>query len=416
MSTIPIVLAAALLFVVGLVGVVRALLRISRPDEVLVISGVKRSTLGHKRVGYRLQQGGRTFVVPLFNRVDRLDLSNMIIDIRVQGAYSKGGIPLDVEGIANVKIASTEPIIGNAIERFLGKSRHEIMAVARETLEGNLRGVLATLTPEEVNQDRIKFATSLLAEAGDDLRRLGIVLDTLKIQNVTDDRGYLDSIGRRQSADLQRRSRVAEAGSRAEAMERDASNFEEKEIKRIEAEIELAHATAAKQLVDAETLEAAYVAEQRAEVAALIAESTAELEVQKARLEQTRLKLKADVVEPAMAQRQALIEKARANAALTIEEAKATATALRRLNASFELAGDDAQRLFVAQKLTGLVGQVLSTVQSTQIDSVTVVDGELARGDGLSGKATIAAKVLQETTGLELGRLFGAEAPALTTG
>src|SRR5678810_680121 len=144
----------------------------------------------------------------MLERVDRMDLTNMIIDLRVQGAYSKGGIPLNVEGVANLKIAGHDPVIGNAIERFLGKTREEIMKVARETLEGNLRGVLATLTPEEVNRDRVKFAEELLTEADKDLHSLGLELDTLKIQNVSDDKGYLDSLGRAQSAGLIMRSRV----------------------------------------------------------------------------------------------------------------------------------------------------------------------------------------------------------------
>ena len=116
-----------------------------------------------------------------------------------------------------MKVAGEQPVLDNAIERFLGVGRDKIMAVAKETLEGNLRGVLATLTPEEVNEDKIKFAQSLLDEAEDDLRRLGLELDTLKIQDVSDDVGYLDSIGRRQSAEVQKRALIAEARSRAEA-------------------------------------------------------------------------------------------------------------------------------------------------------------------------------------------------------
>src|SRR5438270_918676 len=83
------------------------------------------------------------------------------------------------------------------------------IGVARETLEGNLRGVLATLTPEEVNTDREKFAQELLHEADHDLAKLGLELDTLRIQHISDDKGYLDSIGRRQTAELLKRSRIA---------------------------------------------------------------------------------------------------------------------------------------------------------------------------------------------------------------
>ena len=147
----------------AIVWIINRLIYICPPNEVLIFSGTHRAISdGDERVvGYRVIQGGRGVRVPLFERVDRMDLSNMPIDLRVTGAYSKGGIPLNVQGVANVKISSQKSQLANAIERFLGRPREEIMAVARETLEGNLRGVLATLTPEEVNQDREKYATEL---------------------------------------------------------------------------------------------------------------------------------------------------------------------------------------------------------------------------------------------------------------
>ena len=93
------------------------------------------------------------------------------------------------------------------------------------------------MTPEEVNEDKIKFAQSLLDEAEDDLRRLGLELDTLKIQDVSDDVGYLDSIGRRQSAEVQKRALIAEARSRAESAIRAASNQQETEVSQLDAQI-----------------------------------------------------------------------------------------------------------------------------------------------------------------------------------
>ena len=105
------------------------------------------------------------------------------------------------------------------------------MAVARETLEGNLRGVLSTLTPEEVNQDREKFARRAARTRREhDLARLGLELDTLKIQHVSDDKGYLDSIGRRQTAELLKRSRIAEAENHALSAENAAENLQNQEI------------------------------------------------------------------------------------------------------------------------------------------------------------------------------------------
>ena len=226
----------------------------------------------------------------------------MPIEVAVQGAYSKGGIPVNVHGIANVKIAGEQPVLDNAIERFLGVDRARIMAIAKDTLEGNLRGVLATLTPEELNEDKIKFAQSLLAEAEDDLRKLGLELDTLKIQDVSDDVNYLDSIGRRQSAEVQKNALIAEARAKAESAVRSASNRRETELSKIEAQITTARADNARRLADAQTRGGALVAEAQGQVASQLARAEGELEVQKARIEQVKRQLAADVLEPARAQ------------------------------------------------------------------------------------------------------------------
>ena len=109
---------AVLVSIVSLAG---NLLYICEPNEVLIFSG--RS--GKK--GYRYVRGGRAWRTPLLEKVDRLDLTNMIIDLQVNGAYSKGGIPLNVQGVANIKIAGHEPVLDKAVERLMGKRRSQIM-------------------------------------------------------------------------------------------------------------------------------------------------------------------------------------------------------------------------------------------------------------------------------------------------
>ena len=395
-----------ILLVVVVAVVMSRLIYICAPNEVLIFSGGRRS-VGTKSVGYRLVQGGRGMRIPLFERVDRMDLTNMIIDIRTAGAYAKGGIPLNVEGVANLKIASTEPIIGNAIERFLGKSREEVIKVARETLEGNMRGVLATLTPEEVNQDRVKFAQELLTEADKDLKNLGLKLDTLKIQNVSDDRGYLDSLGRKQSADLVMRSRIAEAENQATAAERSAENLQNQEIARVDAQIAMARAEANKRVVDAQTKKQAMIAEEHARVIALVAKATAEVEVQKARTEQVRLQLVADRVKPAEAEKVKRIEAARGKAAKVIEEGKATATAIRQLTKTWQSNGDSARQILLAQKLTPLIGQFMRTAKSLPVDKLTVIDKSLSAGGGnLAVNAAVTSEQLKQTIGVDLPGLI----------
>jgi flotillin len=399
---------AIALAVVTIIIVITRLIYICPPNEVLIFSGGHRavSDSDSRVVGYRVVQGGRGIRIPLLEKVDRLELTNMIIDLRVAGAYSKGGIPLNVQGVANVKVSGNTTQLANALERFLGRTRDEIMAVARETLEGNLRGVLATLTPEEVNHDREKFARELLHEADADLAKLGLELDTLKIQHVSDDKGYLNSLGRSQTAELIKRSRIAEVENQALSAERAATNLQNQESARIDAEITTVRAEAERRIAEAQTRKSALVAESKGAVLSQLAKATAAVEVQRARLAQVRYQLVADKVKPAEARRQQMIEQARGNAAKLIEEGKATASAIRSLGQTWAQAGDSARQIFVAQKLTKLVGTMMSTVGEIPVDKVTFIDKELAGGDNFAVRAAIQSEQLKHTTGLDLPALI----------
>ncbi|MBK9032705.1 MAG: flotillin family protein [Myxococcales bacterium] len=408
MQILLVVAIALVVAFLAILWIVNKLIYICPPNEVLIFSGGQRP-LGDadgRTVGYRVIQGGRGIRVPLFEQVDRMDLSNMPIELRVTSAYSKGGIPLNVQGVANVKISSQKVHLANAIERFLGRPRAEIIAVARETLEGNLRGVLATLTPEEVNQDREKFAKELLHEADADLARLGIELDNLKIQHVSDDKAYLDSLGRQQSAELVKNSRISEAENRSLSAERTAANAQTQEIAKLEAEIAKARAEAARRILEAQTRKLALVAEQKGQVQAIVARAKADVSVQQARLAQVRFQLIADKIKPAEARKAQLIENARGQAARLIEEGKATAAAIRSLAETWSQTGDHARQIFVAQKLTGLVTSLMSTVGDLAIDKVTVIDKSLTAGGGnFAVNAAITAEQLKQTMGVDVAAI-----------
>lgn len=378
-------------------------IEICQPNEVLVFSG------GFGERGYHLLHSGKKVRIPLFHKVDRVDVTNMVIDINVTNAYSKGGIPLSIKGIANVKIGSHEPFISNAVERFLGMSRQQIQQIAKETLEGNMRGVLATLTPEEVNDDRLKFAESLLEEAEHDLTKLGLVLDNLKIQSVTDDMGYLDSIGRKQTANLLMNSRIAEAENRAEATVRDADNQLKKAIAKINAQKDIAAAEAERRILDAQTKGSAMIAEEQSKAGASIAKARASLDVQRARLEQVKRQLAADVIQPAQARKAELEADAKAEAAKIIEEGKATVQALEALIETWEAAGDAARPIFLVQQYDAILENMLATIQQVKIDKITVIDSGVARVDenaALPMKAASGSEQIKQTLGLDLPQML----------
>jgi flotillin len=396
--------------------IIKNLTEICQPNEILIFSGGVSKTDRRTRP-YRLIHGGRAMRIPLLERVDRLDLTNMVIDLAVQGAYSKGGIALNVQGVANVKIASDEPAIGNAIERFMNVPRDAIMRVAKETLEGNLRGVLATLTPEEVNQDRIKFSQSLLVEADADLRKLGLELDMLKIQHVSDDVGYLDSLGRRQSAELQKRSRIAEAENKALSRVRGAENQENKDTARIEAAMRIAKADNDRRVRDAHSRKGAVVKEEQAIVTAAIAKAKAEIIVQRARLDQVRQQLLADEIRPAEARKTQLIEEARGHAAQIVEEGRAHAAAIHQMSRAWSKMGPDARKIIIGQKLPNLVNEMMGTIGPLNIDRLTFVDGDSGSGK-LASKTAVTAEQIQQGLGVNIASLLnqfsGTSLPSLT--
>ncbi len=398
---IALIAIIALLVIVVLV-VAANYIEICQPNEVLVFSG----GIGGK--GYDVIHSGQKVRIPLMHKVDRVDVTNMVIDINVTNAYSKGGIPLSIKGIANVKIGSHAPYIDNAVERFLGMSRQQIQQIAKETLEGNMRGVLATLTPEEVNDDRLKFAESLLEEAEHDLTKLGLVLDNLKIQSVTDEKGYLDSIGRKQTANLLRDSRIAEAENRAEATVRDADNQLKKAIAKINAQKDISAADAERRILDAKTKGQAMVAEEHSKAGASIAKARASLDVQRARLEQVKRQLAADVIQPAQARKAELEAEAKGEAAKIIEEGKATVQALEALIDTWEAAGDAARPIFLVQQYDAILSNMLATIQDIKIDKITVIDSGLARIDehaSVPMKAASGSEQIKQTLGLDLPQM-----------
>ena len=381
------------------VVLLRQLYYICQPSEVLIFAGLKRTTGSGQRVGYRTVRGGSALRIPLLEEVMRLDLSNMIIDLRVDNAYSKGGIPLNVSGVANIKISGEEPGIHNAIERLIGKSQDEIRHIAKETLEGNLRGVMASLTPEQLNEDKLTFARTLLEEAEDDLQKLGLVLDTLQIQNISDDVRYLDSIGRKQLVELKRDSRIAEAEASSQSAVKQAENERITALRRLDKELAIATANAEKRKKDALTRREALVAEVQAEVGADLARAKAELPVQQERIKQVTQQLEADVIAPAESECETMMADAKGEAATIVEQGRSQAEGLQELVESLKRSGDDAKRLFLLQKLKPLLTMLSETVQPIEVEEVTLI-GEREGQVNLS-LATLLRQ-LQDSTGLRL--------------
>ena len=210
------------------------------PNAVAVFSGRKRRLSDGKVVGYRLVRGGAALRIPLLEKVEYLSLNVMTIPLEIKRAYTLKGVPVSVKAVANVKIRSDDMSLQAASERFLGMTHDVIQKVIFQTLEGHLRSILGTLTVEEINNDRQSFAQKLTSEAAADLEKMGLGVDVLTIQEISDEEEYLNALGKRRTAEVKRDATIGEAEATRDAKIKSALALQEGEKARFAAEAEIA--------------------------------------------------------------------------------------------------------------------------------------------------------------------------------
>ena len=376
-----IMIGLAGLFVVWLaLKFVASFLYICKPNEVIVFSGRSHTLADGTKVGFSVLEHGRRIRIPFLETATRMDVSTMTVHISIQNAYSRGNIPLSVSAIANVKISTQPGVIDNATERFLGRDREEVRRVAKETIEGALRGAVAKLTPEQVNEDRARIVEALSEEAEEDLKKIGIQIDTLNIQSVTDEVNYLDSIGRAKIAAVLRDAEVAESDNEREAERAIADADARGRVAQENAQAKILAKENELRRIVAELEGQARSEEERTTASADEVRARAEIKLQEVRSELERLRLRADEVLPADARRVAAELEAAGHAAIIAAEGRASADALRMMGEAWHRAGTHAEDIFLIQQLEPLVRDVVEKVGSIDIQHVHLVD----KGDGES--------------------------------
>jgi flotillin len=210
LSTVLVLGAVAVLaaVAVGYVVAYLAFLKKAGPNEVIVVSGRGR---------IKFISGGADMVVPLFHTWNRLSLEVMTLEVTTPEVYTSQGVPVAVDGVAQIKIKKDEASLHAAAERFLGKEPEEIAKIALETVQGHLRGILGTLTVETIYMSRDQFAQKVQEISAGDLANMGLGIDSFTIRDVRDKHGYLEALGKPRIAEVKRIASVAEAVANKEA-------------------------------------------------------------------------------------------------------------------------------------------------------------------------------------------------------
>jgi flotillin len=397
-------IAVAIAILLGLLGIFAAMALFARnyvkvpPSMVAIFYGRRHAIVDEKGnkaiVGFRVVRGGAALRVPVLEKVEYLSLNVISIPLKIHRAYTKEGVPVTVEAVANVKIAGDDASLRSAAERFLGMTTEKIKEVIFLTLEGHLRAILGTLTVEEINADRQAFAQKMTDEAAVDLKKMGVNIDILTIQQISDEQGYLDALGKKRTAEVKRDAVIGEAQAQRDAMIKSALADQEGKTKRYEADIAIAQSLRDKETKQAEFNAAVQAKTAESAQAGPLATATAKQRVteQETRIEQVRKaqevlvqeqevarrekELQATVVKPAEAERQAAVLRAEGQKQAAIIKAEATQKELE-----YEGAGEAAkiERIGKAEAAKVLaIGEAEAEVVKNKL---------LAEAEGLQKKA-----------------------------
>src|SRR5262245_24033534 len=192
------------------------------PNQVLVVSGRKHWYVdpdGTERMrGFRIVKGGGTFVYPIIEKIDILSLELLTIDVQTPEVYTSKGVPVKVDGVAQIKVKGDDISIATSAEQFLSKGVDDIKNIAMQTLEGHLRAILGTMTVEEIYQNRDAFASKVQEVADGDMANKGLGIVSFTIRDIRDTQGYLDALGKPRIAQVKRDAQIAQAEADRDAM------------------------------------------------------------------------------------------------------------------------------------------------------------------------------------------------------
>ncbi len=403
--------------------------------------------------------GGGTFIIPLIQDYGVLSLEPMATDIDLRGALSKGNIRVAVPATFTFGISTKESIMINAAERLLGLSKPDIITQASDIILGQLRLAIATLTIEEINQDREKFLEQINSNVNMELNKIGLEIINVNIKDITDESGYIDAIGKKAAAEAINKAKVevAQQEKLGAVGEAEANKIKEVQVAQQMAETEIGKTNAEKEqriktasleaeAVEGENIAKANIADYNATLAVKQAEALklgevakanaerdvliAQKEQEEAKLKKEELarqeveKLKIQVRADAEAERQRRIALGEADAirAKYFAEAEGIKAVLEAKAKGYEELvkisnnkPEIATSFLMIEKIEDIVAKQVEAIKNIKFDKITVWDGGSGSDKGSTTanfmrdliKALPAMHDLAGQAGIELPAILG---------
>lgn len=423
-------------------------------NKIIVVYG---KTGGEKTA--KCVHGGGTFIIPLIQDYGVLSLEPMTTDIDLKGALSKGNIRVAVPSTFTFGISTEPRIMINAAERLLGLTKSDVITQASDIILGQLRLAIATLTIEEINQDREKFLEQINANVNTELNKIGLEIINVNIKDITDESGYIDAIGKKAAAEAINKAKVEVAQQEKLGAVGEASANKEKEVQvadqtaqtfigktNAEREQRIKTAELEAQAVEGENIAKANIADYNATLAVKQADAFREGEVAKANAQRDVLlaqkeqeeaklkkeelarqeveKLKVQVKADAEAERQRRIALGEADAikAKYFAEAEGIKAVLEAKAKGYEdlvkisnNRPEIATSFLMIEKIEKIVEKQVDAIKNIKFDKITVWDGGTGSANGSTTanfmkdliKALPAMHDLAGQAGIELPQILG---------
>lgn len=422
-------------------------------DKVLVISG----RVG-KGMPSKCMHGGGAFVWPIVQEYRYMSLTPMTINIPLQNALSLQNIRINVPSTFTVGISTQPDIMTNAAERLLGLPASQIEGMAKEIIFGQLRLTVASLTIEQINQDRESFLDAVRKNVEPELNKIGLYLINVNITDITDESDYIESIGKKAAAEAVNKAKIdvaqqtkigaiGESEAKREETIRVAENLAEaekgkksamasqrifvqaKEAEAVtgenKAQAEIAESNAELEIRKAAALQRSEVALREAQKAIEIAEyerNMAQLkaqEVAQQEIDKTKLEIEAEanaerIRREARGEADAILMKYQAEAEGLQKLLEAKANGYRRLIESCQGDSQAASTLLMIEKLSEIVQAQVAAISKLKIDKITVWDsgghnGSTTTSDFVSGlvKSLPPLQEIAAMAGVELPEFLG---------
>ncbi len=218
-SSVIVLLIVVVVILLVVMLAFKAIWKVAEPNEALIISGLGANgepDAGSGQRGFKIVVGRGTFVIPGFQTVRRFYLGLRTTGLTVK-AVSNQSIPLSVKGVMAFKVADDKPSIGNAARRFLEQSEETLISTIHELFAGHLRSIVGGLTVEDMLHNRESLTAAIRSSLSEDLGKLGLVVDSLQIQEIDDEVGYIINLGKPQAAGVEAKARIAAAQRDQEA-------------------------------------------------------------------------------------------------------------------------------------------------------------------------------------------------------